>query len=143
MLIKMNIYKSLISAFPTVPPEAGAVIGADNHGIVSTFVYDSGTPCYEMAQYMPNVGHLNRIIQAWQSEGIYFCGIAHSHPSGQFELSLSDISTIHAIIKSMPNSIHRLYFPLVFPGERIISYLAVISEDRKVLISPDYIELVD
>lgn len=139
MVIEKEIYQKILSTFPSVPPEGGCILGA-NGDVVCLFEYDSGFPRLDMAVYMPNVEFLNHVIQQWASKGTQFYGLAHSHPYGQQSLSSSDISYINTIMQAMPANIEKLYFPLVFPGEEIISFVATRHQD-KIDILPDNIKI--
>lgn len=139
MVIEMEIYQKILSAFPSVPPEGGCILGALDDAVCS-FEYDNGFPRLDMAVYMPNIEILNQVIQQWASKGIQFYGLAHSHPYGQQSLSSSDIAYIHTIMQAMPASIEKLYFPLVFPGKEIISFVAIRQQD-KIDILPDDINI--
>ena len=139
MVIEMDVFRKILSTFPSVPPEGGCILGSMDN-VVCSFEYDSGIPILDMAVYTPSVEILNQVIQQWASEDIKFHGLAHSHPYGQRSLSSSDITYIHAIMKAMPTSIEQLYFPLVFPGEEIISFVAIRHQDR-IDILPDNIKI--
>lgn len=139
MIIKMDIYQKILNSFPAVPPEGGCILGS-REDVVCSFEYDSGFPRLDMAVYMPNIDVLNQVIQQWASEDIQFYGLAHSHPYGQRSLSSSDITYIHTIMQAMPTSIEKLYFPLVFPGEEIISFVAIRYQSR-IDILPDDIKI--
>ena len=133
MTINQHTYHRLCTAFSPVPPEAGGILGSRN-GCVCAFVYDPGTPDMTRNCYTPDVDFLNRVIAQWQTEGITFCGIVHSHPPGQQNLSEADRAYIQTILDWMPDRIQELYFPIVIPGDGIFPYLArrgsVITLDR-------------
>lgn len=137
MVMEMEVYQKILRAFPAVPPEGGCILGARND-VVCAFAYDSGFPRADMAVYVPDIEVLNRVIRQWASEGTRFYGLAHSHPYGQRSLSGSDIAYIHTIMQAMPEWIEKLYFPLVFPGEEIISFAAV-RHQKEIDILPDEI----
>ena len=123
MTIDQHTYDALSAAFSPVPPEAGGILGSRN-GCICVFVYDPGTPDISRNCYTPDVDFLNSIIEQWQEEGITFCGIVHSHPPGQQNLSEADLSYIQTILDCMPVRIQELYFPITIPGEGIFPYLA-------------------
>lgn len=124
MIIYDKTYHTILASFPNVPPEAGCILGMQN-GIICEFAYDAGIPRYDAAIYTPNIEMLNQIIAAWNKKGIFFCGLAHSHPQKQKSLSLNDKNYIINIMKSIPISIKKLYFPLVFPGSEMISFVGI------------------
>lgn len=123
MTIDQHTYNVLSAAFSPVPPEAGGILGSSD-GCICAFVYDPGTPDMSRNCYTPDVDFLNRIIEQWQDQGIAFCGIVHSHPPGQQNLSEADLEYIQTILNCIPKQIHALYFPIVIPGEGIFPYLA-------------------
>ena len=143
MVFLQKTFLEFLNGFPVVPPEAGAILGSQHNDIVSAFEFDLGFPQYGRAQYIPNTEFLNAVISEWASTGIRFCGIAHSHPSGQDTLSSGDIEYIEHIMRAMPESIKQLYFPLVFPGENMVSFVATIVKDGTVKIEPDHIIIID
>ena len=127
--IKKKIYHDILHAFPAVPPESGCILGSRD-GIVEWFAYDSGSLIQDAAMYIPDTKWLNGIIDQWSGEQIEFCGLAHSHPDGQDSLSGSDTEYIDAIMRAMPGSINRLFFPLVFPGKKMIAFTAFRNRDK-------------
>lgn len=140
VIIKMDIYQKMLSSFPAVPPEGGCILGSYDD-VVCSFEYDSGLPRLDMAVYIPNIETINQVIHQWFKQGIEFYGLAHSHPQGQTSLSSSDVAYIHTIMRAMPSYIERLYFPLVFPGERVISFVAV-RHHNQIDILPDDISII-
>lgn len=138
MIIEKEIYQKILNTFPSVPPEGGCILGAIDD-VACSCEYDSGFPRLDMAVYMPNIDILNQIIQQWESENIQFYGLAHSHPYGQHFLSCSDITYIHTIMQAMPANVEKLYFPLVFPGEEIISFVAIRHQDIIDILPDDII----
>ncbi len=135
MRILQKIYHSLLYDIPPAPPETGAILGMRN-GIVCACFLDSGSVQNDRAIYTPNTEVLNHTIRHWENEGIQFCGIAHSHPPGQEKLSHADTVYINAILTAMPASISALFFPLVFPGEKLLFFLAK-RQGKRAEISPD------
>lgn len=123
MTIDQHTYHTLCSSFSPVPPEAGGILGCKD-GCICAFVYDPGTPDTSRNCYTPDVVFLNQVIEQWQKQGISFCGIVHSHPTGHKRLSDVDLSYIQTIMESMPEAIQELYFPVVIPGDAIFPYLA-------------------
>ena len=137
MVIALDVYEKILRSFPAVPPESGCILGA-REDVVCAFGYDRGFPPPDRAVYVPSIEALNQIIHQWAAEGIRFYGLAHSHPLGQRSLSGSDIAYIHTIMRAMPAYIDKLYFPLVFPGEEILSFIAI-RQQNNVNILPDNI----
>lgn len=123
MCIKDELYKDLLRR-PTVPPETGGILGR-RKGVICAVFYDEGLIHTESAVYQPNVDRLNQCIYEWEQEEIEFCGMFHTHFPGQETLSTGDKIYIQKIMESMPDQIKRLYFPIVIPGEKVISYEAI------------------
>lgn len=117
MKIKHEIYEQLIN-MPEVPPELGGILGCVD-GIICDVFFDSQYSTMSSAIYKPNIVTLNKKIIEWQEVEIDFCGIFHSHPLKQTELSQCDIFYIRNIMNVMPLSIDILYFPIVIPRNNI------------------------
>ena len=139
MKIDNDIYWLMLNAFSPVPPEAGCILGSRN-GVVYAFEYDAGSPQFAEAIYIPDVIRLNHVISSWVKIGISFCGLAHSHPPTQKTLSANDVSYINSIMKAIPASMDKLYFPLIIPNEEMISYV-VLRGETGIQILDDEIEI--
>lgn len=135
MKINKEIYDEILKYTPVVPPETGGIIGQQN-GIIGFVGFDSGTVQRDSAVYVPNVEKLNSIIEKWNNFGIEFVGIFHSHPIDQETLSKDDIEYIKNVFENMPDSITELYFPIVIPKSRIISYKAI-RKNHRICIEKD------
>ena len=140
MKIKAKVYHDILYAFPAVPPESGCILGSRD-GMIEWFAHDSGSLIQDAAVYTPDTRRLNGIIDQWAEEQIEFCGLAHSHPDGQDSLSGSDIVYIDAIMRAMPGSVKRLFFPLVFPGKKMIAFTAFWNRDKIEILSDEIIIL--
>ncbi len=127
--IKKSVYKSLLNDSPYVPPESGGVIGGNNK-IVTCFVADAGKISNEFNRYEPDTKIINNIISYWLNSGIDFMGLYHTHPSGDEKLSQADMIYIKSIMKSISEYTNALYFPLIIPKEKMISYYAKIIADK-------------
>jgi len=124
MLVQKVIHDRILNNMIAVPPETGGIIGGKN-GIVTNFEFDK----YDVDNsfensYTPNVDYLNKIITRWLGEGIRFLGIFHSHVENEVSLSLPDRGYIQQIMESIPDSIERLYFPLIFPRKKMLVFVA-------------------
>ena len=108
-------------------------------GIVCAYEHDNNAQSQEQAVYVPNILHLNQCIDEWTEDGIEFCGIVHSHPSGQDSLSDSDVEYIKMLYEVNPQ-LEKTFFPLVLNGRDIIVY-AVERSGAKFKISVDSLEL--
>ncbi len=127
MKILKSIYCDILNCCD-VPPETGGILG-EKDGIISHFIFDKGLGSTEYAIYIPNTIQLNEQINKWRYDGINFCGIVHSHMSEQPTLSSTDKEYIELILHSLSHFTKQLYFPIVLPGERIISYKATYHND--------------
>ena len=124
MKIQKVIYDEILKYTPVVPPETGGIIGQQN-GIICFADFDSGIVQSDCAVYIPNAEKLNSVIEKWNSSGIEFVGMFHSHPIGQETLSMDDIEYIHSVFDNMPDSVTELYLPIVIPKSHIIAYKAI------------------
>lgn len=126
----MRILKSIIdtinNSISGVPPETGGILGSRNNELVDEIVMDlpdstNTRPC----SYFPNVDFLNRNIESWQNNCIFFMGVFHTHFAGVKSLSIGDKKYINVIINAMPPQIDTLYFPVfVLPDRELICYKA-------------------
>lgn len=140
MKIKEEIYLQLL-ACPTVPPECGGIIGSKNGEIITHAIFDNYNKADEGIVYIPNTQFLNQTIKKWAKCGIKFLGIFHTHAPQWPTLSNGDKVYIIDILNAMPATIQFLYFPLVFPGEKIKNYIAK-KNGNTVNIVDDDIEII-
>jgi len=139
MRIKREIYDEILVTCPVPPPETGGLIGGQN-GAATHYAMDRGTG-NAFDRYVPDVNLLNSTIAEWERQCIDFLGLFHTHFPGGNQLSDGDELYIKEILMAMPERIHRLYFPLVFPGDRMLCFVAERKSNR-VYISKDTIELI-
>ncbi|MGN0543539.1 MAG: hypothetical protein ACI4JG_08835 [Acutalibacteraceae bacterium] len=139
----MNILKSVykhILLCPNVPPEIGGILGSKDN-VICDFEFDIGTNITESAVYEPNIDKLNAKIVEWEKDDIMFCGMFHSHLISQPGLSTDDTRYINTILNSMPKNIESLFFPIVLPKVKILSYKAMRKHDG-IDICEDIIKII-
>lgn len=141
MQILSHEYQKIVRSCPIVPPEVGGLLGSVNHVIVSC-VFDYGTPANDKAIYQPSIKMLNEHIKQWQTQGIEFAGLFHSHPAGQYCLSSDDELYITRILNAMPPHLSTLYFPVVLPRDKMFSYIGHRTTNG-ITIYSDSIQLID
>jgi proteasome lid subunit RPN8/RPN11 len=142
VLISKEAYNKLINC-PKVPPEVGGILmGIDSK--VDTVILDEGikTAHDPAIKYIPNVKNLNKWILTLNKQGKEFLGIFHTHAHQWTTLSNADIYYIEKIMNTMSDEIKYLYFPVVYPGEKVTSYKAQ-KKDLHIIINNEKIELVD
>lgn len=123
MKIKAEVYNRLIKQFEEYPHETGGILGGNND-IVCEYELDVGRCTECPCSYVPNVQAMNDTIAIWQSRGIEFMGIYHTH-FGSGSLSSSDKEYIFKILDAMPISITHLYFPLIVgTTKEIVAFIA-------------------
>lgn len=138
MKIKETVFKEIMES-PVPPPEVGGIIGGRDD-IITCYFADKGSKenCYD--SYYPSTDLLNEQIAVWQSRGIEFYGIYHTHFAGDDGLSCSDRRYIVNIMQAMPPQVTWLYFPIVFRDGMLI-YRAV-REKNTVKILPEEMEII-
>lgn len=141
MKLSFNIYKTLLEIPPTVPPEIGGILGGKN-GEIFKIAFDKNTKNYNSAVYNPNIDYLNEIITHWENQGIDFVGLFHTHMQDNITLSNDDIVNIKNIMRSMPNTISNLYFPIVIPKKEIFPYIAK-KDNNRISIQLDELIILD
>ena len=140
MKIFESIYQQMIS-LPQVPPESGGILGTSEGEIVDCFIYDEGIVSENYCVYAPNVVFLNQRIVKWREKGIRFLGVFHTHALQWPSLSNADKDYIIDILTAMPSDVESLFFPLIFPGGYIKSYIGVRS-GKEADIFVDDIEII-
>lgn len=140
MIITRQIKETVSLMFSPAPPEQGGILGMKN-GVISAFVLDNSEQKTESAEYSPNTQFLNRQIEKWADEGIEFCGILHSHPSGQTTLSGSDMEYIKELYH-VNLWLEKTYFPLIIDGCDMIIY-AVEKSNGKIEVKRTQPEIID
>lgn len=141
MLIYKEILNDILNNMPSIPPEAGGIIGGkDRH--VCIWEFDEGSFA-KGCMYYPNVKHLNTLINTWIENDYDFMGILHVHFGGAKALSIGDKKYIEKIMNAMPYSINQLYFPIIVqPTKEFISYKAIRTMQQNVVITPDKVKVI-
>lgn len=139
MKISRYIYDQMLH-LPCVPPEIGGILGSKNEEI-DELVLDIAKPSYSNSIYVPNVSFLNKCIDKWINEGIVFKGMFHTHALNWLELSSDDKKYIIQIMNAMPDSITKLFFPLVFP-QNFIKVFCAEKRNNQIIISEEEIKIV-
>lgn len=130
MQIIRQIYEDIFVTIKESPPEIGGILGKQGN-LITAVEFDDGIGKGKKCSYSPDVNRLNSIIKLWQEQGINFCGIFHTHYFGVETLSPGDKEYIKNIMNSMPESITKLYFPLiVMPQREMIAYVAVKAKEQ-------------
>lgn len=122
MKILKTTYFLIMSQYRPAPPEQGGILGMAN-GYVTEYIHDNAYVESESAVYIPDTAFLNNCIQKWALNDIEFCGLVHSHPSGQKTLSSSDLEYIKKLYKNNPR-LEKTYYPLIVNGLYMFVYSA-------------------
>ncbi len=141
MKIYDEIFNEIVKQMPVIPPEVGGIIGGKD-GKVCRWKYDKGYS-EKGCSYSPDVSVLNGVIAEWVDKGYDFMGMVHVHFGGAKGLSSGDRKYIKKIMKAMPDSIERLYFPIVVqPEKQFISYMAYQNFQGEIVIDEDVVEIL-
>ena len=123
MNITKESYDNLLN-IECVPPERGGILGGNND-IINIACNDTGDCNDSRGNYIPNTRFLNTVIANWCDQNIDFCGIFHTHAHNWVGLSESDIKYIEDVMRSMPKDVVKLYFPIIYPHEYIMPFIAL------------------
>lgn len=140
MQIKKEIYNKMLYSIPLVPPETGGILGMKD-GVITQVCFDNSNLQNDRALYIPNIKKLNNQIMVWDEKDITFAGIFHSHMPNQEELSQNDFVYINDVMRAMPDYVKELYFPVVIPKNKIISYKAR-NQNHKLVFETDIIKIL-
>lgn len=141
MNITKNLFDEILYYYQEGYPESGGILGGSSN-CINTVCYDIGlnrNP--EDGCYIPNVKYLNYCLTDWKMRNITFYGIFHTHLPNWRTLSKSDAVYIKQIMMNMPQTIHKLYFPLVFPQEKILLFRAE-RLDTDITIVSDHFNII-
>lgn len=130
--IDKSVLEKIVSNCPQVPPETGGFLGMKDNVIVD-FVFDSGHKQNDFCSYSPDSRLLKHTCNTWESQGIFFAGIAHSHMVGRGNLSNGDKKYILQILESNIGKIDMLLFPIIIPGKELIMYSARLFSDGLII----------
>ncbi len=141
MKINREVLESILKQMPVNPPEIGGLIGGRGN-CISIWQIDKGIGG-KGCKYSPDVKYMNSFIAKWTEEGYYFMGILHVHFGGAKSLSQGDIKYIEKIMKAMPHTIKKLYFPIVVqPQNQLIPYAASINNEGNVAIELEEVLII-
>ena len=141
MLIEKKVHNLLIETCVSVPPETGGIIGGHND-IIDIFAFDKSSGTSFNNSYRPNTMYLNKLINLWAKNEIVFYGVFHTHFFDKIILSAPDKGYIFRIMSAIPPTILKLYFPLIFPKDRMEAYVAV-RKENETHIEKDTVIIVD
>lgn len=124
--------------------EQGGILGSSNGEIVDLFFPDTQPDKRTRNLYEPNVMVLNRELEKWDTMGIRFCGIIHSHLTDTPVLSLTDKNYIESILAVMMEN-SSLWFPIVlYKNNEVKIIVYKVEKDRnytlKYILEELYIE---
>ena len=125
---------------PQVPPEIGGILGGKDC-VIEKMIIDRGKKSYVGIRYVPDVIFINKCIAEWEDLQIEFYGMFHTHLSRWETLSNRDKEYIGCIMNAMLDQVESLYFPLVFPQDKVKFFKAVKS-NNKICISEEKIEII-
>lgn len=143
MVITEEAYNKMLYQIKSVPPEYGGIIGGRDDIVTQIIVDDNTNKKVNEYMYVPDVKFLNACISRWSKQNYFFMGMFHSHPNkkGYDQLSMKDIEYINEIVNANFFRNLILYFPIVFPGEKIFSYI-VQRENGVLSLKPDRIQII-
>lgn len=92
MIIAQKVYEELSQAFCASFSETGGMFGETEKGIVAFYFDRSGISRTD--SYEPDIETMNRILEEWNRQGIFFAGLVHTHKKNrnlsQFDLDYGE-----------------------------------------------------
>lgn len=141
MKIVKNTLNDIFKRVPMFPPETGGIIGMKKD-VIRYVEFDKGMNTRQVCTYEPDVDYLNAVIEKWQQNDIAFCGLFHTHFYGVRTLSDGDKMYINSILNAMPETINKLYFPIVLPEKKeLIAYMAI-RKGNEIQIVEEVVEVI-
>ena len=114
-----DVWRQIHQTLGALPAETGGVLGASNN-VICRFYYDYDSTSSSVI-YRPNAKKIQAVLKDWQTDGISFCGIIHSHARACDKLSFRDIAFAQAILEFNP-SLPRVLFPVVVPQSSVTMF---------------------
>lgn len=139
-MIKRNTFELIISQYYPVPPEQGGILGMKD-GVICEYIHDNSIPEMDKAIYVPDTAFLNGCIERWSKDGIDFCGIIHSHPKGQKELSSGDLEYIEKLYRNNPH-LKTMYFPLMAGDHGMVVYVTDMVDGR-IMVRKSVVQIIE
>lgn len=139
MTISREVYSCILS-LPATNIESAYLLGSSEPNVIN--VLENTSVCNGIGgktNFIPNVNVWNNLIEDWESKGIDFIGILHTHYYNVEELSDGDIQYIEKIVSCTQNKPCKLYFPiLVFPDRKLVLYSAKERLGKSLINKEDY-----
>lgn len=139
-----SVYRQIMAAIGTKPPENGMPLGGDpTDGVVRHVVFDDGAD-RSGSTYSPDHVRLNRILTDWwRPSGIRLLGFVHSHPGHFARPSGGDLHYAQAILQANPH-LARLLMPIVtVEPEPALHPFVVVRTPEGVVAKPATLEVLD
>lgn len=112
LLFENTVLDAICSSFVDPVLEQGGILGTSTDlQHISNFWLDINAQASTVS-YIPSALEIHRQIKLWADNGICFCGIIHSHITGNGELSEQDQRYIYGVLQSFPHMPY-LWFPIV------------------------------
>lgn len=131
--IDEDVLDEIINIIGTKEPEQGGILGADENGNIVKFVLDENASKTGHT-YSPDTNWVNERIKEWESQGIRFAGIVHSHPTypDNYIPSKDDVEYAGKILEAMPETLGGIFhMPIVTinDGYARLTWWAVTKDD--------------
>ena len=141
MKIKKHIYDEIISTIGKPNPEKGGILGSVDRETITHFYYDVSGSSTEYS-YTPDIVEVNKVLDDWAQNDVYFVGIVHSHNPDVKYPSCMDIEYAGNILEGL-NYTDEFYLPiLIHEEESLVLPYKVTSEGKKNLrVSEETIQI--
>ena len=137
-MMSFTVFRQVYQTIGRLPAEQGGILGAARD-VICRFYFDTDGRNSDSI-YCPNAKRINRILEEWANEGITFCGVIHSHPKGDHELSFKDLEFGRAILKDNPH-LKCVFFPIVYctPDTAMLQIMPYVIKPRGITIAGFYL----
>ncbi|MBQ9165852.1 MAG: ThiF family adenylyltransferase, partial [Oscillospiraceae bacterium] len=110
-ILTEEVYRQISSTIGRHLPEQGGILGSSDMVHVDHYYYDAKAAVTGVS-YTSDTDTLNQVIADWNSRGITFVGVIHSHPHNYNMPSQGDAQIARQIIECMDVG-GRLFTPIV------------------------------
>ena len=129
--MKKEVYEKILETIGIAQIESGGIIGKKN-GVICKFYFDDSETRYT-DKYVPDFIKLNKIIEKWYDDEIFFAGIVHSHPNSCAVPSKEDEVYVSKLMENN-SDLNSILFPIVtkYKGVATITFFEFTGEFKEI-----------
>lgn len=138
------VYEAIRNTIGRCHPESGGMLGSSDGGKTITHYYFDRHAQTSGATYSPDTETLNQVIRQWETEGVLFVGMIHSHPTGYIKPSQGDFLYAERILQAMQLPNDTLYTPIVQVSSELNGDIQIYpyAHKKQVVMKPQKMQII-